>query len=857
MGDEEEVKTRYPGLYLTEEGKKTVSNDRLMTRMGMSVDDIFKDSFDRETGAVKPMLPGNQGKFWIRVELKAMHASTFIAALAEKLAKLLQPEEGVTVDELVARSVCNTLAYSMFYLAFKENKVQAALEDLSQCKTLGQFPEIKQMVKLLSTVCHEESVDVQLARHVFACTTWHSLEDAKKLDGALRAYPTVLPKVQLFYHSFCYNYLQRHIKDNSIRSKVFSHCVAKLCSVQQQMLRAPVLAETTLLASLHIIRQCLNVGLVDSTCVQQCKHTLKQFQFWAEPFGSEVKGFQGLIERELQAPGSAYLAFQEKEAHVLSAVKSQGTALYWITKEDCSYTKAKLQAMRLLNDGDDDDKTQKRRVSQFKTSTFQREAGSQMTPEHQAMVLLNGLNFHFPFDETEAEITAKLSADAAKTYFQKYSQILESSSKGEIDSEEFTDRLGALKEEVLTVAKLSPGSLVLPDTPPFAYTPPTVHYVLPTPIKFDPSDKEILRMTLVNYIPYPEVPCMERLEQIIFRCADLPKPVDVRIMIAGGDELLHSFLCAYLSLWQHRGSHLSGIDMKFFLVPFASENNHMSAYIARHDSWYHQNVFLPCLPTSPVLPWLTADDLSVEDKAYIPLPGRTLRATCESYVREAQQTVNCFVYQVEGWMSKVETEENKDDKMAMLPDQRIPFLSRIEAGLHVEAKAKNRKLARNEEHGVVAPELHVRFKKMNMRAEVNSIMPEHVGNYSSITVGNVPNPSDANTGSPPDPLRPWLELTANVQKGSAAFNSNNVFVKNPEQHVECVEVQSKNDKVMFSVLIDGRLFGPYTQIRITKIRHPIPAAGKSVPDSVEIEADTPFTFPIQSYFPVNRPACCV
>lgn len=41
-------------------------------------------------------------------------------------------------------------------------------------------------------------------------------------------------------------------------------------------------------------------------------------------------------------------------------------------------------------------------------------------------------------------------------------------------------------------------------------------------------------------------------------------------------------------------------DFRFYVIPFSA--NHVSAYIARMDSWYYRHIYVPC--RSPILPWL-------------------------------------------------------------------------------------------------------------------------------------------------------------------------------------------------------------------------------------------------------------
>lgn len=81
--------------------------------------------------------------------------------------------------------------------------------------------------------------------------------------------------------------------------------------------------------------------------------------------------------------------------------------------------------------------------------------------------------------------------------------------------------------------------------------------------------------------------------------ADEHDPVEIRICIAGSDNILNQVANAYVSMISRQTDTLKvhckpsyeciltfiqGIILRFFLIPF--KHNLLSAFLARHDSWY-------------------------------------------------------------------------------------------------------------------------------------------------------------------------------------------------------------------------------------------------------------------------------
>jgi len=163
-------------------------------------------------------------------------------------------------------------------------------------------------------------------------------------------------------------------------------------------------------------------------------------------------------------------------------------------------------------------------------------------------------------------------------------------------------------------------------------------------------------------------------------------PADVRIVLAGGDKVLHHFLCAYASILQLDDQLLKGLNLKFYIIP--TMRNQVAAFLARRDSWYNRHVYIPFRSAPLIVPWLNVDeDTNTKDEndAAEPMPLQFYRHLMEDYLREAQQSVRLYVYKMEGWNDKPKEAKDSKDTTTELADLNIPIIGRFEVGCNVYA----------------------------------------------------------------------------------------------------------------------------------------------------------------------------
>lgn len=444
-----------------------------------------------------------------------------------------------------------------------------------------------------------------------------------------------------------------------------------------------------------------------------------------------------------------------------------------------------------------------------------------------------------------------------------------------------------------------PEKLSAPFTPSL---PPVSHLSLPvsssTSFHFDPRDQ--WRMVGHKVAPFAHVALAESLAGLLamYRDSTRAVPLSLRLMLAGGDELLHQVVCAYCELKQTKPELFEGLRVQFFVLPFA--RNHLAAFMARHDAWYNRHVYVPARSNNFMLPWVRVDQSEMdaaaagsgasssssaspmspgagaaaaameEEGGDLPPPGQFFRRCIESYAREATLSMAAQVWTVEGYVS-AESEGLRPDPKAKVPpipgpDQLTPFLQRVEFG--ALAAAADFKRARKLPDGLrledivsgasplsrgfdYAPvELVVKFTKMDSCGRITEVLTEDPAVYQQLLLSAVPRRGDPTF--PAAPTAPNLELHAKHHKSHASnkqaalLGRRSALAQDPKQHVVEVEVWAANPNLAFPVLIDGQLFGPYYRLKLLPcFETHVDASGQ------QASTGRRMTLPLQHFFPMD------
>jgi hypothetical protein len=456
----------------------------------------------------------------------------------------------------------------------------------------------------------------------------------------------------------------------------------------------------------------------------------------------------------------------------------------------------------------------------------------------------------------------------------------------------------------------------LPDKLSAPYTPPlplVSHLSICTPttssFHFDPRDQ--WRMVGYKVAPFAHVPLAEQLGNLLsmYRDPQRATPLNLRLMLAGGDELMHQVLCAWCALRQTRPEVFEGLRPRFYVIP--TQRNHLAAFMARHDAWYNRHVYVPARSERFMLPWVRPDEDdgkgaggaagasasaslpmspslkpsapgaaggdAEEDTTDLPPSAQFFRRLFESYAREASLTMDAQVWQCEGYVS-AESEGLRPDPKAKVPpipgpDQLTPFFQRVEVGvMPAAAEFKRARINKGVSESVRVEDIAsgaaggaargfefnnptdivVKFTKQDAQGRLTEVVTEEAAVYQSILLSAVPRRGDPTF--PAAPTAPTLELAAKLHKSyagnkqAALLGRKPVLLADPKQHVVEVEVWSANPNHTFGLLLDGQYFGPYYRVKILPaFRHTDVDAhtGKQMSDGRRM------TFPLQHFFPMD------
>jgi len=500
-----------------------------------------------------------------------------------------------------------------------------------------------------------------------------------------------------------------------------------------KMLTQPALAETTLLAAGYMLKQFIASGpITDAQFLRKALTSLRQFYLWPKPFGTCTREILQTIKDELICPGSLFRSQFDAEAKIgnYRPVKKNGEygrEVYYFWEVDHPESKTRAAVMELRPRKATEKKRWDQGVVKLDPNLSPRLSGTT-----QALLILNlfAEEKEVGAADADAENFSKLSEAQIGTLYTKFQDItntLRGLSLDKVAAVRVAE-LKKLKAEVAALAaKGTAGTTPLPKemkSPYLPELPPLVHTSIETSGGLKQETKDELGLMCLKYIPYPSTDIEEHLESILANYATVPKPITLRLVVAGGNKLLHSFLCSYMRVNQLHPEWVKDVNIQLYVAPWSS--NDLCNFIARHDPWYNRHIFVPSRTPLLVLPFSNPAELfepdDTEDAAPVEKPGQFLREIMTSYVRSAHHTLNVNVYLMEGWFApipvksdkdKTEKKQQKDKEIDLMADSIVPFVGRVLVGeeadkQQAEKKARNAKFAYNPE------DLIVRFSRMDL-----------------------------------------------------------------------------------------------------------------------------------------------
>ena len=153
----------------------------------------------------------------------------------------------------------------------------------------------------------------------------------------------------------------------------------------------------------------------------------------------------------------------------------------------------------------------------------------------------------------------------------------------------------------------------------------------------------------------------------------------LRVCIAGGDDVLHRLVQAYVVLRCAYPRLCTAEAMRFFLVPLGRQNR-MAGYVAAHDGWYRRHIYAPHCTGQPTVPHLIVPGASssgaaskrdvTDELGGMSLGGSgssgsaassarerpsvaeaPMRACLTEYLRSAQACLPLMIYEVALWLT--------------------------------------------------------------------------------------------------------------------------------------------------------------------------------------------------------------
>eukprot|EP01130_Rhizamoeba_saxonica_P010916 TRINITY_DN4504_c0_g1_i2.p1 TRINITY_DN4504_c0_g1~~TRINITY_DN4504_c0_g1_i2.p1 ORF type:complete len:817 (-),score=144.24 TRINITY_DN4504_c0_g1_i2:30-2423(-) len=320
------------------------------------------------------------------------------------------------------------------------------------------------------------------------------------------------------------------------------------------------------------------------------------------------------------------------------------------------------------------------------------------------------------------------------------------------------------------------------------------------------------------------------------------KPV-IKIGVVGGNGCMHSIALSYVSLRHEVPELVQKLDIRFYPIP--CEQNDMAVFLSVNDRLYGRYIY--CLTRSifSIQPGCRTgssgtntepkeDSTTNTTNSYFydtaPTPGNLFRIAIENYFREARWQMSCMIYQCQCWPA------SGDDSNLIT----IPFCLRAEIGVKpfIASYVKNNYLdlphnatveeisALRRDFKFIPVQLSVRFMSMSATGEQLQGRKPEKQFYKSVCISNVPCYSDEGTLS--HPSRNWLEMHNQVDREKQKPRS---------YHVNNIEIEAGEKTRNFDVLLDGKVYGPFSKIKIIQ-------AGIH---------DNNYSLPIMSYLPIELP----
>lgn len=833
---------------------------KMLTMLGLDPAEVLKGVFTTQT-AGKATRSGWR-VFWEFVASDSRLATTVVADVLERMLSLLEkspPNYGVTVDSVVNTATFILLNYE---IDVNEKRLKTVLDVWKkrekEVEFVRRYPPAKDVIRTLTLKIEKEDM---MSFLLVQCSTLHTTDEFQKLTDVVNVPTLPVEEARFGDGAGLYSTLKRSV-DNATKFKtMLSSMVTKILSLPQQMKMNPKVAESTLLALMHMLKNFITLTpITDKQWLTKTTAVLQQFYLWPCPFSNVAREVLLLLQKEALAPGHAMrqrLLNESRKTFIRGFPAEDGQEsrpAYIVVETSDRRSITYCDTMEVMPV---DEKTEKKKST--------KEASSLISVNTKVTVICNLLKNEGALAEEDVTGLKTLPEVDINTVFERVLKLTDSLSvkaqqTQEVKSKSYADIKTQIKtlSAAAVAAKKNPAKLgTIPSDYAF-HLPPILPLMCQADIKWTCPTKEQISFMNLTSTPYPDCPSVEILRSLLEEHKpnfDEMKNTDLRIVVAGSDKLLNNMLCSWLYIRQVEEDSLKNLNLKFYILPTA--RNHMAAFLARYDSWYNRHVWQPFRSSLYMLPWMSehvdsgskglnkkGDDN--EDDELTP-PGKFFRRLLDDFLREAEHVVKFHIYKVEAWFkNESDKVEKKGEDSAGQPDQMIPFLQRIELGVSVAAEQFRDKkkmpegtklddILKDKTFLYTPGDMKLKFTQVDLNGKASTTHEDDATAYQSILLSSVPRLGDK--CFPPDPTQPWLEMhgTSFKPKNKAEIKKN-VLLLDPKQHVNFVEITS-DASTPFHISVDGALFGPYTKIRVSHV--------------TEGKDKKPMTFDVQTFFPLS------
>eukprot|EP00466_Bigelowiella_natans_P007974 jgi/Bigna1/91202/estExt_fgenesh1_pg.C_920060 len=749
-------------------------------------------------------------------------------------------------------SLLNTIQYIALFYNFKSSKKVGELvkEIFDNVKGTYDYRGVSQALKPLQLRMAGKKDDHENLLKLLV--NWISVQESPDEFNRMTdfvGYPTLNPNSPCYgEYSFLYVFLKEQAESSTENLRIIAtDTVKRICALPQVMRINPKVASNFLLAYVHLLNSLSSLfgplGTQQLCEFMQCQkviHNLQQFYFWPTPMGNYVEDLLVRMEKEVMFPMcSLWESFQLEANSARSREKSAKFAesesiVYHIMDEVCSASKVFSHICEIKQE---DGKYNHR--NRYKTSEISTRA--------LALLILHTINRDIEVTRKDIDNFLNLSEDYVRKISEEILQFGRDMYKKALDTKESKtlgqNYLNNYSNDVQDLYNIV-------DKKKMLSLPSLCHKALRQKLNYEFLTEEQRKFSMETEVLPPQTEFNVPLRSIITghtKETGKKNKTVLRLMLSGGDEVMHSFLCAYVTLkTSDKTDLMKKVDIKIYVTPVKAENS-IACFIARHDSWYYRNVYTPLSNDLFLLPWVRLHGNAgsgmrgMESQLHGTRMKEYYLGLLENYIRHANCTLKINVWNAKLYVSKPDWDHKADSKEALKritivgetssainaePTHVIPFFHRLEIGYAaelakymasegvsykpncdpdsrgaLEMKKLEEKFIREKKFQPV--EVQIRIARVGLGGKVIDVIHEqkYIA-FHTLVLSNVPSTAD-NKSFPPNPEDPWLEMYARTASSSSAKKS--LLDKEPHQHVCRLELRVKNDD-QFSVLVDGVLF---------------------------------------------------